>query len=145
MADINFNFDGTAAIAELSKIRANAPQALNAVGVYLLTVAQTNITSQGSGLGWAPFKRLPKRPHQLLWDHGTLLRSLTVGDGNNVFQSSPGQVTIGSNVAYAAAQNFGVTSHDLPARPFLVFSSANEEAAGRVFINYLMGGPSNVG
>jgi phage gpG-like protein len=141
LASVDIQFDGTATIAELNKIRSQIPQALEAVGVYLLTVAQSNITSQGAGLGWPPAKRIDKKhPHQLEWLTGTMLRSLTPQGSSNIFQVSDNSVTIGSNVVYAAAQNFG--NRHLPARPFLVFNSDQEEAAARVFLKYLLNGAS---
>jgi phage gpG-like protein len=137
MSEVKFEFDASAVIAKLSAIQANIPRALQATGTYLLTVAQTNITSQGSGLGWPPAKRIDKKhPHQLEWLTGTMLRSLSPGGSNNVFQVDDNTVTIGSNVIYAAAQNFG--NRHLPPRPFLVFNDDQEKAAARVFLKYLL-------
>ena len=93
------------------------PQALKAAGVALLTQAQQSIINGGNGWpAWSPNYK-PKRMHQILWDTGTLLRSLAIGDGNNVFREEGNSVTVGSNVVYAARQNFG--GGGIPARPFL--------------------------
>ena len=106
---------------------------LKAAGLVVLTKAQKTITS-GGGNGWPGFKRPPTRAHQLLWDYGTLLRSLTVGDTNNVFEQDDASITIGSNVAYARAQNLGDPNHNLPARPFLFLDNERMDLAKDAYL-----------
>jgi hypothetical protein len=86
--------DASGAIAKMQNLKANIPKAMEAVGAYVLLSAARTITDGGNG--WAPFKKLPKRPHQLLWDSGTLLRSLTPGDSDNVLTVSGDTITVGT-------------------------------------------------
>lgn len=120
---------------KLQQMLDGKPQALKAAGVVLLTEAQKSITQGGNG--WPGFARQPKRAHQLLWDYGTLLRSLAVGDTNNVFQEDGDSITIGSSVDYARAQNLGNPAHDLPARPYLFVDEARLRLAETAFMNQL--------
>lgn len=112
-----FTFDGDAFIARLKKIPQNTEVGLKRAGIYLLSQAQKTIKSGGEG--WAPFRRPPKPPHNLLLDNGRLIGSLAPNSDENIFDLEHNSITVGSNVEYAAAQNYGFTPRNLPARPFL--------------------------
>lgn len=121
--------------ARLKGVLAAKKDALKAAGVAVLTNAQQTITNGGDG--WQPWSKnyKPKRAHQMLWDTGTLLRSLTVGDANNIFdQENDNTIIVGSNVKYAAAQNFGYSPRNLPARPFLLVNAKTQDVAQRAFV-----------
>lgn len=121
--------------AKLQALLDAKPQALHAAGVSLLTAAYQSI--QNSGPGWKPFSRPPRRAHDLLRLTGLLLKSLAFGQENNIFEESENQIVLGSNVKYAAAQNLGVPSHDLPARPFLFISQSRIDAARDAYMQQL--------
>lgn len=128
-----FEFNYQPFIDKLELLQSNIPNALQAAGLTFVTLSQQTIINQGNG-AWAPFKRLPKRPHQLLWETGTMLRGITTGniDGDTI--------TVGDNVAYAAAQNYGVPSHSLPARPFFVWDQTVADKVGAAYMKALMAG-----
>jgi phage gpG-like protein len=135
MASAEFN--GFEAVkAKLGGMLAAKAQALKAAGLAILTAAQKSITSGGAGWpAWSPNYK-PKRAHQMLWDYGTLLRSLTLGDQNNVFrEEGDDTVIVGSAVAYARAQNQGY-GH-LPARPYLFVDDDRAKLAQQAFIAQL--------
>ena len=127
-----FTFDGSGALAKLQRLQDNMPKAVEAMGIVYLAAAQRRITSGGSG--WAPWSKdyanyiARTHQHQMLWDTGTLVRSLSVGGQDNIFQPNGNSITIGSNVAYAAAQEFGYGPRDLPARPYLIMDDADTKA-----------------
>jgi phage gpG-like protein len=121
--------------AKVQGILNNREGALKAAGLVLLAKAQEAI--EQSGPGWAPFKRPPKRPHQLLWDTGTLIQSLSLSGANNVFTVSGNSVTVGTNVAYAAAQNEG-TRRGVPARPYLFIDAERQDAANAAYVKRLL-------
>lgn len=133
---MGLNVDASGLLAKIAKIKANIPLALRAVGTVVLLNASETITSGGNG--WPPFKKLPKRPHQLLWDTGTLLRSLTPGGANNVLDVSASSVTVGTNVLYAQYQQEGTRT--IPARPYLVWNDPVKANASKVFEKYLLVG-----
>lgn len=136
MPDIEFSFDPSKFIGQLELIKTNIPKALRAVGVFVLGEASRVITDGSPD--WAAWKTIPSRPHQMLWETGTLLRSLTVGGPGDIFDESDNQIIVGSNVKYAASMQYGNSKHGIPARPFFVFNSSMEQKAGRVFMKYLM-------
>jgi phage gpG-like protein len=120
--------------ARLQRMIAAKQEALKASGVAVLTESQKTITSGGNG--WAPWSTnyKPKRVHQMLWDTGTLLRSLSIGDEHNIFRTDgDDSIVVGSNVKYAAAQNYGYSPRNLPARPYLVLNAQVEEVAKKAF------------
>lgn len=132
------NFDDSKALAKLDKIKANMPMALKAAGMVVLTAAQQTIIEGGQD--WTPWKRLPKHPHQMLWDTGTLIRSLMLGDTHNILRETDSSIIVGSNVAYSAAQQYGYAPHSLPARPFLLFNDAIAAQATIAYKKYLLQG-----
>lgn len=132
------DFDASELKATIAAIKANVQNAKKAAAMYVLGYAQHEITSGGSG--WAPMKRLPKRPHALLWDSATLLRSLTPGDSENILQIGDPTTIVGSAVAYAAALNYGYPEHNLPARPYLITNDEVSEGAAQAFIKTLLQG-----
>lgn len=115
--------------ARLQRLQRSSETAMKAAGVGALTVAQKAIINQGDGKwpAWSQNYR-PKRSHQMLWDMGTLLRSLALGGAENVFEQDAQSVTVGTNVAYAAAQNFGIPTRNLPPRPFFVIAAMTKAA-----------------
>jgi phage gpG-like protein len=124
--------------ATVERMLANREEALKAAGLTILALEQQTIHDGGEG--WAPFKKLPKTPHQLLWETGTLIQSLALGAPGNVFQIDGDSVTTGSNLAYAAAQNYGYEPHDLPARPFIFTDDRRQEQAEKAYVNALLRG-----
>jgi len=129
------SFDGLGAIkAKLQRLLDGKDDALKAAGVMILTESQKSIIN--SGPGWPGFKRPPKRAHQLLWETGTLLRSLALGGGDNIMEQSGNTITLGSNVRYAKWQNEG--TKNIPARPFLFIDDARIELAKDAYIAQLM-------
>lgn len=130
--------DAAALKATVQRILDNRPDALKAAGLVLLADAQQTI--HDGGQAWAPFKTLPKRPHQLLWDTGTLIQSLALGGAGNVFEQTGDTVTVGTNVAYAAAQNYGYEPRNLPARPFLFIDDEREQQASNAYSKALLKG-----
>ena len=130
--------DAAALRATVERMLANREAGLKAAGLTILAASQQEI--HDGGQGWAPFKKLPKSPHQLLWESGTLIQSLALGGPGNVFEIDGGSVKTGTNVAYAAAQNYGYEPHDLPARPFLFVDDKRQEQAEKAYVNALLAG-----
>lgn len=130
--------DASAFKVKADQLLNNIPQALKAAGLVILAQAAQSIKAQGPG--WAPFKRLPKRPHQLLYDTGHLIQSLQYGNADNIFDLGDTQLTVGSNLRYAAVQQFGNPSHNLPARPYLVITSGRLPDITAAFTRRLMQG-----
>lgn len=128
--------------ADINKMIGNVPQARKAAGIFVVLQAQKKIINQGDG-EWPPLKRLPKRPHQLLWDTGTLLRSLAPGGADNIMEENANGITVGTSVAYAAAQNFGLPSRGLPARTFFVESSETEGQIAAIYKQNILKGVAN--
>jgi phage gpG-like protein len=122
--------------AKVQLLKDNKPKALRAAGIKLLKLAQQSIQEQGPG--WAPFKKLPAHPHQLVWESGELFHSLDPGDSHNILQVDGDTVTTGTNVPYAHYQNDGDSR--LPARPFEFIDDAREQAASKAFIAALTEG-----
>jgi phage gpG-like protein len=120
--------------ARLKSLSSAKKQALKAAGVAVLTVSQQTIINQGNGdwPAWSPNYH-PKRAHQMLWETGTLLRSLSLGGAGNEFDQEADSVTVGTNVVYAAAQNFGYPAGHLPARPFLDINDRMKQMAQAAF------------
>jgi phage gpG-like protein len=110
-------FGGDVIKAKLNALLLAKPDALKSAGLSLLLAAQKSIISGGPG--FAPQKRPYKPVHQLLWEHGTLLRSLAIDGADNVFSEDDNSITVGSAVKYAQALNLGYAPHNLPQREFL--------------------------
>lgn len=128
-----FNYSGIK--AKLERLKANAPKALQAVGQFFVADAQQTIAAGGNGWPqWSPaYAKRVAGKHQILWDSGTLMRSLTV------LSAGTDSVTVGSNVVYAAIQQFG--GRGIPARPyFLLEDSDKQQRALNVFRKYLLKG-----
>jgi phage gpG-like protein len=135
---VGVSVDASGLLAKIATVKSNIPLALKAVGTYVLLEASQTIVNQGYG-AWAPFKKLPKRAHQLLWDTGTLLRSLTPNGASNVLEVSSNSVTVGTNVLYAGYQQDG-TRRGIPPRPYLVWDDKVKVGASQVFTKYLLVG-----
>ena len=142
---MGMSFDASGLKAKIALLKANAVKARQAGAVAALATAQQTIINGGNG--WPEWsaayaRRIAKRPHQMLWDTGTLLRSLTPGGSDNILQDNGNGITVGSNVAYAAAQNYGNPERSLPARPFLVVNDQLEQNVTAAFFKSLLQGVS---
>jgi len=137
MSEVSFSFDSDAFAASLSGIRERVGQGLKAASVYLLSESARTIRSGGTG--WPGFKRLPSRPHQLLYDTGRLIGSLSPGGAANLMDVQDDGMTIqvGSNLAYARAQNLGDPAHSLPARPFMFLDSDRSHQMASIIQRYI--------
>jgi phage gpG-like protein len=136
---IEFEFDASAFISEIEGTKSNVVAGLKAAAIYFLSESAKTIRS--GGLDWPAFRRPPKRPHQLLYDTGRLIGSLAPGGAMNVFESENDglTLTVGSNLAYARAQNQGYAPHSLPARPFMFFDEQRTDAMARIIEKYVNG------
>jgi len=122
--------------AKLQNIMDSSEPALKAAGVMFLTLAQQSIISGGPG--FAPQKRPYKPVHQLLWEFGTLLRSLAFGDSNNIMEESEHQIVVGSNVVYARALALGDAAHILPARNYFDLNDDKVDRVKEAYLNVLI-------
>jgi phage gpG-like protein len=110
----------------------------------------------------ARIKKLGKAytPHKILNDTGTLMKAVSLdGDSHSVQSTSGDEVTIGTNLPYAAIQNFGGTIVPkngkllafpglggatifakkvvIPARPFIGFAQKDNDDLSDVTANHL--------
>jgi len=98
----------------LGRLRNLAP-AFSLAAVEVLDDAQMQFNNEGDP-PWAPKKRDNGLP--LLVRRGTLKQSLQADEGENI-ERIEGGIRVGTNVEYAAVQQFGSSSRNIPARPFL--------------------------
>jgi phage gpG-like protein len=135
---VGAEIDASQLLATVHRMLGNREEGLHAAGLVILAVEQQTI--HDGNPSWAGFRTLPKSPHQLLWETGTLIQSLALNGPGNVFEVKGDSVTTGTNVAYAAAQNYGYAPHDLPARPFMFIDDARQEQANKAYVNALLKG-----
>ena len=132
MASAEF-INGDAIKAKLIALQMAKANALKAAGLAVLTASQQSIIQ--SGPGWEPQKRPYKPPHMLLWEHGTLLRSLALGGSDNIFQQNDNTITLGTAVSYAGYLNDG--TKNMVARKFLYLDDARLQLAKDAYLNVL--------
>lgn len=127
MADINI--EGSDVFQEkINAIIAAKQAALKAAGQTVLQDLLENYNSEGNkyGAGWSP-RVDPIGDWKLLHHTGHLMSSINM-------VSDDDSVSIGTNVPYAAALNFGYEPHGLCARPFIFF---NDQIANDFMNSYL--------
>ncbi|MDO6488238.1 phage virion morphogenesis protein [Colwellia sp. 6_MG-2023] len=106
------------ALNRLLKQGSDLEPALRDIGEYLLESTQQRFIDQQAPNGepWDPLspKTLAKKKRQdrVLTETGTLVDTLH-------YQLGVNQLTLGSNMEYAATHQFGRESDGIPARPFL--------------------------
>lgn len=106
------------ALNRLLKQGSDLEPALRDIGEYLLESTQQRFIDQQAPNGepWDPLspKTLAKKKRQdrVLIETGTLVDTLH-------YQLGVNQLTLGSNMEYAATHQFGRESDGIPARPFL--------------------------
>ena len=115
-----------ARIRDVAAGMADTRPLLDALGAELVSQAQRRISEEKEspeGRAWLPWSRdYAETRHggqSLLQSENSLLESLQQA----VY---PDRVVAGSNLVYAAAQQFGFPERDLPPRPYLGVSAANE-------------------
>jgi phage virion morphogenesis protein len=108
------------------------------VGMDLLRSVEGNFNAEGRPSAWAPWSpayaayRAKKKPGKILTRDGNLRRSIT---------SEPDArgVTLGSNVAYARAQQLGYQPRNLPPRPFVAVQDEDWDKIERTIGDYIAG------
>jgi hypothetical protein len=104
---------------------------------FQLSLGESEAKSRAAAIAWVVMKKrgaktklevFGNRQVQILRDTGVLLNSLGPGllsgasyspPQDQVFQVLPGEVIVGTNVAYAGSHQRGDTKRGIPARPFL--------------------------
>jgi phage virion morphogenesis protein len=114
------------ALNQLLRRTGDLEPAFRDIGEYLLISTRERFAAEQSPAGqpWAPLKpdyqaRKPKNADKILVLEGYLENTLR-------YQTSPTELTFGSDRVYAAAQQYGRPEIDLPARPFLGLSVDDE-------------------
>ena len=115
-----------ARIRDLAAGMSDTRPLLDALGAELVSQMQRRIADEKEapgGQAWEPwsedYARTRHGGQSLLQGEGSLLDSLQ-------HAVSPSLVMAGSNLIYAAAQQFGFPDRNLPARPYAGISAANE-------------------
>lgn len=77
-------------------------------------------------------------PHPLLILSEDLLRSTQEGGGQHIEEVSDRELSVGTSVLYAATQNFGDTSRNIPQREFLYASETTLDDCQDVVADYVV-------
>jgi len=129
----------TAALEHMSKRVANLRPALQDIGEYLLLAHDERFAAQESPEGdpWEPlnekYKQRKKRNKEKILTLDDLL------GGTLRYQASAASLVFGTDRVYGATHQFGRDEANIPARPFLGLSRADETEVLRLLENHLAG------
>lgn len=143
MIEIRVNTEETdRLLAELRRRMSDLRPVMEAVGQVIQSGTQQRFIDQQdpTGRAWAPLKpaTIARRRQggtatgsiQILRDTGRLMNSISYNATNK-------QVSILTNVIYAATHQFGLARRNIPARPFIGISASDREAIAEVLNGYL--------
>lgn len=141
-ATLLYDFSGVNALAKrVAKIgELDRFRLLDAVGATVESQTRRRIGEDKEGPDGAPWPdwsdRYAKSRHgnqSLLESEGYLLASL-----GYAVSLGAGQVEVGSNLVYAATQQFGDDKRNIPERPYLGLSSDDEDEVDAVVRDFLL-------
>ena len=134
-------------IGQLAERMEDLSEPMNAIGVYIVKRARERF--EKSGPGWPPLSprtvaKRRKGSSKPLIDTGRLMASIGNVAKEGVFQVTERSVRVGTNVIYAAIQNFGGRagrghSVEIPARPFLYVEDRDVDVFKEIILRYLEG------
>jgi len=151
----------TSLIERLQRKLGDMTPAMDEIGAAIKLSVKRNFEEQGRPSRWQPSRRAQREGGQTLSDTGRLRNSFT-------HRAEPHQVTVGTNVIYAAILHFGgktgprkITAQKgkalnipgigfrrsvnhpgstIPARPFLMIQEQDKIAIGKIVDRYLTKG-----
>ena len=111
--------------------------AMQDIGEEVRRIVEKNFEAGGRPERWKPSARSKRDGGKPLTDKGTLRRSMTVDADSK-------SVRVGTNVIYAGIHQFGGKAGrrrkvNIPARPFLVISDADQSRIEKMAEDYLGG------
>jgi len=137
VARIRINLDGTQLDTMLARVAATVADS-RSLFQYVCLIALEQMVStafRAQGPGWAPLspvtlRRRRKGSSAILQDTGRLRNSIVSRGAGSLFSLQPTSMEVGSNLVYAATQQFGRPDNrfyntpkgrpaPIPARPFL--------------------------
>lgn len=107
---------------------------------YYNTVQMFFDESKGpDGIAWAPLtpayaRRKPKGNTKILILEGTLQDTIVTGTTSTIDRE---KLSVGSNMPYAAAHQFGYKKGGIPKRTFLGFTEEDEEIFVEIFADWV--------
>ncbi len=113
------------ALHRLAKAGQSMDMVFADIGEYLLESTKQRFADEvdSDGLPWEPLSshtHKDRNADRILLEHGDLMDSLHYNSGAD-------HVELGTNLIYGATHQFGDDSRNIPARPFLGISAADED------------------
>lgn len=133
--------DANRLLGELRRRMSDLTPVMEAVGQVIVSGTQQRFIEQKdpTGRAWEPLKpaTIARRRRggstgspQILRDTGRLMNSIS-------YKATSKQVSIFTNVEYAGAHQSGIPWRNLPARPFIGISPADNEAIVEILQGYI--------
>ena len=137
MARISIRVEGLEEVnrlfARLRRAGDLAP-ALRNIGEYILKTTRERFTDTQAAPDGTPWATLDPRTVRRKKKNADkiLIEDETLSGTGLVYQEGPDEVSVGSSLKYAATHQFGDTSRNIPARPFLGLSAADRAEIERI-------------
>lgn len=134
--------------SRMANATADAAPALEEIADYLMQRADAKFSSEGRAGGgswkkltpkWLTFKEKHGFSSRILVKKGVLRQAMTKRDApGQVLEIGPHRLKFGTNIPYAATQQFGRPGKGIPARPFLGANNTDKQAIRNIVREYIL-------